>query len=455
MVAHAYRYRQLHCTDPNAWKPELRDALDDYKKTVLLIAEVARDFAERESKAIRRCDPEPTKFIEGVNYQSYQFLTTFVSNDYILDNRNYIINGLSSGQRTSAFCDGVIYDRTYEAYSLGACVAPLNSTRRYDYVSVLGGDFYYYNKGRVTKDCDVDYGLYHSKTDLHFWFYRYICEEPASGKKAAYLNITAQYSDFNNERVITGIRLVTKLSITYFEIQEGVLVNGTVDNNTINWNDEVTKRLDDYEKHNRLPSYTNGDLIRLTYDLRSLDLDDIVLPAGVVAVGVQFRVVKDHLTFRVAGIRIFNELGQPVNSSKVEWFNHTNPNKKELLINDLDIPTFGKKANVELSKPGENYIKFQMTSWTLDAGQTLYPFIDLQEVTTYPPAPIGGVGLFYKGQPGFGGFIAPKLISTDHTIFMSEEYLNNIFKNSTSNLLITDLENLSNDNYVRYNIIPV
>ncbi|XP_008547121.1 uncharacterized protein LOC103570971 isoform X2 [Microplitis demolitor] len=453
MVAHAYRYRHLHSTDLNAWNTELHDALDEYKKTVLLIAKVARASAERESKAIRRCDPKPNEFVEGVNYQSYQFLTTFVTNDYMLNNRKYIIDGLKSSERTASFCDGVIYNKTYEAYSLGACVAPLNSKRRYNYVSVLGGDGYYYNKGRVTEDCDEDYGIYHAKTHVHFYFSRYICEEPASGKKAAYFNITAQYSDLYNKRVITGIRLVTKLSITYFEIQEGVLVNGTIDNNTINWNNEVTKRLDDYEKNNQLPSYTDGDLMRLTYDLRLLDLDDIVLPAGVVAVGVQFRVVKDHLTFQVAGIRIFNELGQPVNSSKVEWFNETDPNRKELLINDLDIPTFGKKANLELSKPGENYIKFQMSSWNIDGGQTLYPFIDLQEVTTYPPAPIGGVGLFYKGQPGFGGFIAPKLITTNNTIFMSEKYLCNIFNISTSNLLIEDLANLSNDKYVPYEII--
>lgn len=61
--------------------------------------------------------------VVGVNYQSYQFLTTFVTNDYMLNNRKYIIDGLKSSERTASFCDGVIYNKTYEAYSLGACVA--------------------------------------------------------------------------------------------------------------------------------------------------------------------------------------------------------------------------------------------------------------------------------------------------------------------------------------------
>ncbi|KAH0564313.1 uncharacterized protein LOC123273301 [Cotesia glomerata] len=452
MVTHAYKYLQLHSASPNTtYKCEMRDALEEFQTTVHQVARAARIITEIESRSIRRCDPE--KFEEGENYESYQFLTTFVTNDYILSNRKYIIDGLYTNQRTAAFCDGDIYDKIYEAWSLGACLAPVNSKRRYNYVSVLGGDFYYYNKGRETEDCEIDYGLNHSKWQWHYYFYRYICEEPDYSRKAAYFNTTAQYSDFNNNRVITGIRLVTKLSITYFEIQQGVLVNGTIDNTTVEWDDRVTRHLDYYEINHLFPSYTNGDLVRLTYNLRSLNLDDVDLPAGMVAVGVQFKLVKNRLTFQVAGMRVVDESGQFVSSSTVEWFSKNNSNRTELKIGDLDIPTFSNKPNLELSKQGKEFVKFQMSSWNIDGSQTLYPFIDLQNVITHPPAPIGGIGLFYKGQQGFGGFIAPKLISLNTTILMSDEYLNNIFNDTATIDFFERLGDCLNQNFIEYNVI--
>ncbi|CAD6222207.1 GSCOCG00000817001-RA-CDS [Cotesia congregata] len=108
MVVHAYRYRQLNSTNP-----EIRDTLDDYKETALKIAEVARSVGEMESKAIRRCDSE--KFKEGENYESYQFLTTLVSNDYMIENRDYIMSYVNYySERSVSFCDGFLYDKMYD-----------------------------------------------------------------------------------------------------------------------------------------------------------------------------------------------------------------------------------------------------------------------------------------------------------------------------------------------------
>lgn len=102
-------------------------------------------------------------------------------------------------------------------------------------------------------------------------------------------------------RVITGIRLVTKLSITYFEIQQGVLVNGTIDNTTVKWDDRVTKKLEDMEKNNQIPDYASSQLTELSYHNRILNLDDIMLPPG-------WAVVGKHFLFSFFYFPIFTEI---------------------------------------------------------------------------------------------------------------------------------------------------
>ncbi|XP_044595743.1 uncharacterized protein LOC123272815 isoform X2 [Cotesia glomerata] len=437
MVAHAYRYRQCNSTNP-----EIRDTLDDYKETALKIAEVARLAGEMESKAIRRCDPE--KFKEGENYESYQFLTTLVSNNYMINNRDYIMSYVNYySERSASFCDGFLYDKMYDEYFVEAYLAPVNSKRRYCYARVRGGDLQWYYKGRITEGCDYDYGLYYPRQWGHLDFSKYLCSQPSLSKKSAYINLTSAYWDtpFTNQ-VITGIRLVTKLSITYFEIQQGVLVNGTIDNTTVKWDDRVTKKLEDMEKNNQIPDYASRDLTELSYHNRILNLDDIILPAGWAVVGVTFQQSRGNpIVLQVAGVKIIDESGNPIISTDVHWFSGTNNlNRNEITKSDLDIPTLGKTKNGELSEPGKHFAKFQMTGWVVDAGQTLIPFIDMQKVVTNPPAPIGGVGLYYKGHNGYGGFIAPKLLSMNNTIYMSENYLKKTF-NDTSNY---------SDNYDRY-----
>lgn len=49
-----------------------------------------------------------------------------------------------------------------------------------------------------------------------------------------------------------------------------------------------------------------------------------------------------------------------------------------------------------------------------DAAQTTVPFLDAQDVVNNPPVPLEGVGIFLKGQDGYGGFISPKIKTFDY-----------------------------------------
>lgn len=46
------------------------------------------------------------------------------------------------------------------------------------------------------------------------------------------------------------------------------------------------------------------------------------------------------------------------------------------------------------------------------------PFIDAQSVVAQTPVPLNGAGIYHKGQPGYGGFIAPKIITFDYTPYL-------------------------------------
>lgn len=57
------------------------------------------------------------------------------------------------------------------------------------------------------------------------------------------------------------------------------------------------------------------------------------------------------------------------------------------------------------------FVKFGWSDYLKDIHQTPVPFLDIQPVVADPPAPLSGAGIYYKGQPGFGGFVGLKLIS--------------------------------------------
>lgn len=108
-------------------------------------------------------------------------------------------------------------------------------------------------------------------------------------------------------------------------------------------------------------------------------------------------------------------------------------NRQELILDRPDASEFSEK-NTILSAPGMHYVKFQPTDLEKDAGQTTVPYFDIQEVVTKPPSPIGGVGTYYKGSPGFGGYIGLELLPVN--IFHQSEldYITTLHNETDSSL---------------------
>ncbi|GBP46065.1 hypothetical protein EVAR_41418_1 [Eumeta japonica] len=427
----------------HAWEAELRDVRTDYVQTVASISAAARAVMARSSRAVSRCDPRI--YIRGSNYINYSFRILYVSigGAMRLAEKKYV----RPWPRTEIFCYGTVSDCTQRRVIKGCLAAP-GSGRRYKAIIERGGflDFSWYYKGPIISEseCDSDPMI----PDLMYYNnYACICTEPSTIKKNAYLNKTAVYSDVANNRVITGIRFRTRWAITYLEVQEGEMVNGSVLPQSVRWREDVTRQLEDYERrHYVLPDDfelgKNDEYVALPdgvvnpnfdsniVNLRRADvnfnLDDIILPAGMVVTGVRFtQLLNGGIALMVEGSKAFDDIGNFKFSSERQWFSNTNYLRNPIILNDHDNPLDGPKQNKELSTPGRSSIALQLSDWTRDGRQSLIPFIDLQQVVTSPPSPIGGLGGLtmpeWKGRVPLTRSHCERITGIQHKVMEAED----------------------------------
>lgn len=103
--------------------------------------------------------------------------------------------------------------------------------------------------------------------------------------------------------------------------------------------------------------------------------------------------------------------GQLQNLDKSIWINNDGTKHTELLLNEPDLPIRATKPSEPDWTPNQ-FIKFGPTDRVKDAAQVTVPFFDGTFVEGNPTL-LSGIGLHWKGQPHFGGFIAPYLIAFD------------------------------------------
>lgn len=168
-------------------------------------------------------------------------------------------------------------------------------------------------------------------------------------------------------------------------------------------------RLQDYGIQDGIDYHT------LTAQNRSLNLDTLHAPPGTVVTGIRFAVDSGVLKMEIRVTAFeFNEGLLRDGVANSQWISATINDRLPIEIQRPDIPTRSDSQsipNVELRK----YVQFQPTDKHKDAAQTTIPFLDIQMVEPRHPVPLAGVGLLYKGQEGYGGYVAPKVITYDYT----------------------------------------
>lgn len=155
------------------------------------------------------------------------------------------------------------------------------------------------------------------------------------------------------------------------------------------------------------------DYHTLTKVQRSINLDTITLPLHQVLTGIRFQLKDDNrLSLEIRATDFDYETGKLLNAENSQWIGGTNDERTKLVIDRPDSPT----RTTNLQEPVDSthrFVEFHATDIKKDLAQTTIPFIETVNIEANEPKPLSGVGLYYKGEAGFGGYIAVKLISYD------------------------------------------
>lgn len=159
----------------------------------------------------------------------------------------------------------------------------------------------------------------------------------------------------------------------------------------------------------------------LSYELRSLNMDTVTAPNGHVATGVRLRLnERRHLQLEVRFTEFDFSAGQLGNVANSQWLSNPNGGQTLIDVSKADVST----KTVWLSQRNTTanaFIRFGPANDRLDLAQHTIPFLDTQKVQPHVPTLLAGIGLHYKGQPGYGGFVAPFVVVYDFTPYIPQD----------------------------------
>lgn len=155
------------------------------------------------------------------------------------------------------------------------------------------------------------------------------------------------------------------------------------------------------------------DYHTLTREHRAINLDTITVPSNMVVTGVRFGLHNKRLVLEVRGTEFDFSTGQLKNVDRSTWYNNLDDGQRTAINLDyVDSPI----RTIDLQEPFDSagkYVEFQQTDVKKDLAQTTVPFIESVYLEASEPRPLSGVGIYYKGESGYGGFVAIKLIVCD------------------------------------------
>ncbi|XP_041631719.1 uncharacterized protein [Drosophila kikkawai] len=326
--------------------------------------------------------------------------------------RKLIKDQMSGADQTVWRCDpqrpkaGVTYDevtRRFVESDLKVCLSAENSHRRYEFIQGEGGR----HLGRA-KGCSR--GMDTAKSWVS-WFVKCdycfcLCDEEGL-QSDRYFNLRPVTADMGRNRVVTGLRFIKHNRIFHLQIQEGeLLTHGVINGTTLQW-----KPLDSYSISDE-DVRQDVDYHALSYQNRSINLVEVRDHSDFLVTGLRFQVVGGHLNLE-AQFRGFDfKSGQLTEQSY--WSSAgTNKARRKLALENSKVFSETSTSSEPYPSDNDQYVEFTNSGLEEDAAQTTVPLIDIQEVVSDPPVPLSGVGVYYKGSKGHGGYVAPKLITYD------------------------------------------
>lgn len=164
---------------------------------------------------------------------------------------------------------------------------------------------------------------------------------------------------------------------------------------------------------------SGSDYHTLTADKRAINLDTLNGLSNTVLTGLRFKVYGRHMNLEAQFTEIDFVTGKlkMADAADVGKFWQANDNtpytkenrRTEIKLDHPDIPILSKHS--EILSTDNQYIQFTHSDVDKDVAQTTVPFMDAQDVISKIPVALNGIGIYYKGQSSFGGFIGMKLVT--------------------------------------------
>lgn len=224
-------------------------------------------------------------------------------------------------------------------------------------------------------------------------------------------------------RVVTGVRLTKESGVIQLAVSQRTLLPfGQTDES-----EQDTWKLAEYQFAATDSGPVNGvDYFTLTYENRSINLDDLVLPQGKLVTGVRFHNLNGHLALQIRATDFAYFMGRLENLTHTPWAMNDNGGKNEIKIPKRASPLETVVPDVYIPENTLNsFVQFGPSDIEFDVGQTTVPIIDTLSVESHNPVALGGIGLTYKKNEESGGFIGVKTITYDFAIAdvtIDEEY---------------------------------
>lgn len=153
------------------------------------------------------------------------------------------------------------------------------------------------------------------------------------------------------------------------------------------------------------------DYHTLTYENRSINFDAVTVPEGQVVTGVRFQLFNGHLRLGVRGTEFDFESGTLFDLDNSTWYVNENSGRHKIVV--TDAKPIGLLGRPIVNNIADTYIEFGPSDIDADAAQTTVPFIETSKVEPIVPTILSGVGLIYKGKPGYSGVVSPTLLVYD------------------------------------------
>ncbi|KAJ1522776.1 hypothetical protein ONE63_001932 [Megalurothrips usitatus] len=371
------------------------------------------------SRAMWRCDQR--KYEEHVTYEQLtRLLQGYIENEVDMNPTNTCRGSCKNYEFTENYscfkdkfcsqqpkCEGRIIDCQFIESDMTVCQSNPGEMRRYEYVeykknAILGTDKYAQkseaNCTRVTVNSWWRFFL-----PAHCSYCFCVCDEPGP-LSDRFFSLSPEMADVTNNKIVTGLRFVKVNRVMYLQIQEASLLpHGGVNSSTIRWKPVNSTHMD----------------FKMSWEQRSIDLDNLEAPEGHVLTGVRFQEVGTHLNMEIMVSPIIYHKGVLKRPTELSyWIGNSNTDsalespRSELQLSSSNVPQ-NTNGPCKPDSEHDSFVKFTHSDIVTDAAQTTIPFIDIQPVTFSPPTMLGGAGLYHKGSDESAGFVAVKVFNYD------------------------------------------